>query len=166
MAEGPMSTPRRSWPRSIGTPKMPGGCLAPSNKRHTPRAPRVGGRLEGTLGGAPDGVDPAEVHIRLVEGEDLLVAVEVGRARAGLVGEEAALGVEARRENRRLERHPEVEHVHEGLQDGGRYPGGTGGAERDQTPLLRGDDGWAHAGDEPLAGRERVEAPGVELRLT
>src|SRR5215212_1795222 len=166
MAEGPMSTPRRSWPRSIGTPKMPGGCLAPLNKRHTPRAPRVGRRLKGTLGGTPDGVDPAEVHVRLVEGEDLLVAVEVGRARAGLIGEETALGVEARREDRRLERHPEVEHVHEGLQDGGWYPGGTWGAERDQTSLLGRDDGRAHAGDEPLAGLERVKAFRVELRLT
>src|SRR5215210_344980 len=165
MAEGPMSTPRRSWPRSIGTPKIPGGLLAPSNKRHTPRTPRVGGCFERTLGGAPDGVDPAEVHVRLVEGEDLLVAVEIGRARAGLVGEEVALGVEARGEDRTLERHPEVEYVHQGLQDGGRYPGCAGGAERDQTPFLGGDDGRAHAGDEALSGHERVKALGVELRL-
>src|SRR3712207_1320505 len=103
-----MSTPRLSCPRSMVTPKMPGGFLAPSNKGHAPRAPRVGGRLERTLRGAPDGVDPAEVHVRLLEREDLLVAVEVGRARASLVGEQVPLGVEARREDRRLERHPEV----------------------------------------------------------
>src|SRR5215212_7857951 len=103
MADGPMSTPRRSCPRSIGTPKSPAGFLASSNKRHTSRAPRISGRLEQTLGGAPDGVDPAEVHVRLLEGEELLVAVEVGGARDGLIGEESALGVEARREDRALE---------------------------------------------------------------
>src|SRR5918998_537959 len=111
MAEGPMSTPRLSCPRSIGTPKIPGGLLAPSNKRDTSRAPRVGGGLEGPLGGTPDGVDAAEVHVRLLEGEHLPVAVEVARAGSRLVGEEVALGVEARGEDRGLERHPQVERV-------------------------------------------------------
>src|SRR5215203_2630111 len=160
MAEGPMSTPRRSWPRSIGTPKIPGGLRAPSNKGHTSRAPRVGCGLEGSLRGAPHGVDPAEVHVRLVEGEDLLVTVQVGRAGAGLVGEEGALSVEAWGEDRGLERRPEVEHADQGLQDGRRYPGSAGRAERDQAPLLGGDDGRTHARDEALARVQRVEPLG------
>src|ERR687894_397610 len=126
MAEGPMSTPRRSWPRSIGTPKIPGGFLAPSNKRDTPRAPRVGGGLEGPLRGTPDGVDPAEEHVRFLEGEDLSVGVEVARAGARLVGEEVTLGVKARGKDRGLERHPQVQHVHEDLQDGSRDARGPG----------------------------------------
>src|SRR5215212_4852652 len=107
-----MSTPRRSWPRSIGTPKIPGGLRAPSNNSHTSRAPRIGCGLEGSFRGAPHGVDPAEVHVQSLEGEDLPVAVEVGRPRAGLVSEEVTLCVEARSEYGGLERHPEVEHVH------------------------------------------------------
>src|ERR671910_1054599 len=166
MAEGPMSTPRLSWPRSMGTPRMPGGLRAPSNKGHTPRAPRVGGGLERTLRGAPDGVDPAEVHVRSFEGEYLLVAAEVARGGTRLVGEEPPLGVEARGEDRGLERHPEVEHVHERLQDGGRDAGCPGRAKGYETTLLRGDDGRAHAGDEPLAGLEGVEPFGVELGLS
>src|SRR3712207_9389723 len=101
-----MSTPRRSWPRSIVTPKIPGGLRAPSNKSHAPRAPRVGGGLERPLGRASHSIDPAEVHVRLLEGKYLLVAVQVGRASDDLVGEEVALGVEARGQDCTLERHP------------------------------------------------------------
>src|SRR5215207_948418 len=115
-----MSTPRRSWPRSIGTPKIPTGCR--SGIGCTSRASRVRCGLEEAFRGAPDGVDPAEVHRGFLVGEHLLVAVEVGRAGPGLIGEEVALGVEARGENRALQRHPEVEHVHEGLQYGRRDP--------------------------------------------
>src|SRR5215213_3922019 len=104
MAEGPMSTPRRSWPRSIGTPKIPAGCR--SGKGRASGASRIRRGLEEALRRASDGVDPAEVHRGFLVGEDLLVAVEVGRAGAGLVGEEAALGVEARGEDRALQPHP------------------------------------------------------------
>src|SRR5918998_6138334 len=101
MAEGPMSTPRRSWPRSMGTPKIPTGRRTFSNKRHTPRASRIGRGFEWSLRCAPHGVDPAEVHRGLLVDEHLLVAVEVVRGSAGLVGEEVALGVKAWREDRR-----------------------------------------------------------------
>src|SRR3712207_7544126 len=100
MAEGPMSTPRRSWPRSMGTPKIPAGRRTLSNKRHAPGASRVGGSLEEALCGASDGVDPAEVHRGFLIREHLLVAAEVVRAGAGLIGEEVALGVETRSEDR------------------------------------------------------------------
>src|ERR687894_2464082 len=153
MAEGPMSTPLRSWPRSMGTPKIPAGRRVPSNKRHTPGAPRVGRGLESTLGGSPDGVDPAEVHRGLLVWEHLLVPGEVVGAGAGLVGEEAALGVEARGEDRRLQRHPEVQHVYQRLQDGRRDPGGPRGAEGYEPALLGAEDRRAHAGDQALPRR-------------
>src|ERR671916_1417811 len=125
MAEGPMSTPRRSWPRSMDTPKIAAGRRTLSNKRHAPGASRVGGGLEETLWGAPHGVDPTEVHRGFLVDEHLLVAVEVVRAGAGLVGEEVALGVEARGEDRHLQRHPEIQHVDQRLQDGRGDPGGA-----------------------------------------
>src|SRR5688572_16967119 len=103
MAEGPMSTPRRSWPRSIGTPKIPTGCRACSVIGGASGASRISGCLEETIRGAPDSVDPAEVHRGFLIGEHLLVALEVCRAGAGLVGEEAALGVEARGEDSALQ---------------------------------------------------------------
>src|SRR5919199_6010026 len=118
MAEGPISTPRRSWPRSIGTPNIPTGGRSCSGKSGASGASRICRRLEESLRGAPDRVDPTEVHRGFLVGEDLVVAVEVGGAGAGLVGEEAPLGVEARSEDCALQRHPEVEHVHERLQDG------------------------------------------------
>src|ERR687893_1111040 len=152
MAEGPMSTPLRSWPRSMGTPKIPAGRRVPSNKRHTPGAPRVSRGLESTLGGSPDGVDPAEVHRGLLVWEHLLVPGEVVGAGAGLVGEEAALGVEARGEDRRLQRHPEVQHVDQGLEDSGRDPGGAGRAQGYDAALL-GEDRRTHAGDQALPWR-------------
>src|SRR5215218_3865849 len=108
MAEGPMSTPRRSWPRSIGTPKIPAGRRAPSDKRHAPGASWIGGGLEEALRGTPDGVDPAEVHVGSLEGKNLLVAIQICRAGTGFVGEEVSLGVKARGEDRGLHRHPEV----------------------------------------------------------
>src|SRR5918998_3736108 len=165
MAEGPMPTPRRSWPRSMVTPKIPAGLRALSNKRHAPRASRVGGGLEEPLRGATHGVDPAEVHRGFLVDEHLLVAVEVVRAGAGLVSEEVALGVEARGEDRRLQRHPEVQHVDQGLEYGGGDPGGAGGAQGYDAALL-GKDRWAHAGDQALPWRQRMEAPRVQLRLS
>src|SRR5918999_1831761 len=78
-----MSTPRRSWPRSMGTPKIPTGRRTFSNKRHTPGASRIGRGFEWSLRCAPHGVDPAEVHRGLLVDEHLLVAVEVVRGGAG-----------------------------------------------------------------------------------
>src|SRR5918997_3347972 len=118
MALGPMSTPRRSWPRSIGTPKIPTGWCVLSDKGRAARPAEIRRGLEAAVGGAPDGVDPPEVHVGLVVGEYPLVAFEPGRAGASLVGEEVSLGVEARCQHRFFERHPEVEDVYEGLQDG------------------------------------------------
>src|SRR5918997_4650268 len=164
MAEGPMSTPRRSWPRSMVTPKIPAGLRALSNKRHAPRASRVGGGLEEPLRGATHGVDPAEVHRGFLVDEHLLVAVEVVRAGAGLVGEEVALGMEAWGENRRLQRHPEVQHVDQRLQDGSGDPGGAGRAQGYEAALL-GEDRRAHAGDQAFPGWQRMEAFRVQLRL-
>src|ERR671915_1580374 len=151
-----MSTPRRSWPRSMGTPKIPAGWRSLSNKRHAPGASRVGGGLEETLRGTPHGVDPTEVHRGLLVDEHLLVAVEVVRVGAGLVGEEVALGVEARREDRRLQRHPEVQHVDQGLEYGTRDPRGAGRAQGNDAALL-GEDRRAHAGDQALPWRQRME---------
>src|SRR5919202_6577000 len=158
MAEGPMSTPLRSWPRSMGTPKIPAGRRVLSNIRYTPGAPWVGRGFEGALGGAPHGVDPAEVHRRLLVDEHLLVAVEVVGAGAGLVGEELALGVEARGENGRLKRHPEVQHVDERLQEGCGDPGRAGRPQGNEAAVPRGEDRRAHAGDKTLTRRKRVES--------
>src|SRR5215210_6163378 len=165
MAEGPMSTPRRSWPRSIGTPKIPAGRRVPSHKRHAPGASRIGGGLEGTLRSAPDGVYPAEVHVGSLEGEKLLVRVQVGRASTGFVSEELSLGVKARGEDRGLQRHPEVEDVHEGLQNGGGDPGRAGRAQSYEAAFFRGDDGRAHARDQTFPRLQRVEALGIQFRL-
>src|SRR3712207_3563745 len=165
MAEGPMSTPRRSWPRSMGTPKMPAGCRACSGKGSSPAASRISGCLEEAIRDASDRVDPAEVHRGFLVGEYLLVAVEVCRASTGLVGEEAALRVEARGEDRALQRHPEVEHVHEGLQDSRGDARCPRRAYCYEASLLRSEEGRAHARDQTLPGTQRMEALGIELRL-
>src|SRR3712207_1406665 len=165
MAEGPMSTPRRSWPRSMGTPKIPAGCRACSSKGSAPAASRISGCLEEAIRDTPDRVDPTEVHRGFLVGEYLLVAVEVCRAGAGLVGEESALGVEARGEDSALQRHPEVEHVHEGLQNGRGDARCPRRAYCYEASLLGGDDGRAHARDQTLPGTQRMEALGIELRL-
>src|SRR5215210_9472427 len=163
MALGPMSTPRRSWPRSIGTPKIPTGSR--SNKGGPSRTSRVGRRLEASVRRSPDRVDPAEEHVGGLVGQHALIVVEVRRARAGLVGEEIPLRVEARGEDRILQRHPEVQDVYDRLQYGRRYARGARRPERDDAAVLRGDDGRAHVGDQTLPRRERVEPPGVELWL-
>src|SRR3712207_1611590 len=166
MAEGPMSTPRRSWPRSMGTPKIPAGRRTLSNKRHAPRAARISRSLEEAPCGASDGVDPAEVHRGFLVDEYLLVALQVVRAGAGLVGEEVALGVEARREDRRLQRHPEVEDVDQGLEHGRGDAGRAGRSQGYESALLGGEDRRAHAGDQALPRLERMKASRVQLRLT
>src|ERR687886_1729509 len=108
MALGPMSTPLRSWPRSMGTPNSPTGSR--SNKGSPSRASWVGRRLETSSRRPPDGVDPAEEHVGGLVAEHTLVFVEVGRAGTGFVGEELVLRVEARGEHGLLERHPEIHH--------------------------------------------------------
>src|SRR5215218_3025350 len=165
MAEGPMSTPRRSWPRSIGTPKIPAGRRAPSDKRHAPGGSWIGGGLEEALWGTPDGVDPAEVHVGSLERENLLVPIQISRTGTGFVGEEISLGMKARGEDRGLQRHPDVEHVHQGLQDGGGDPGRPGRAQSYEAAFFRGDDGRAHAGDQTFPRLQRVEALGIQFRL-
>src|SRR5215204_6207002 len=115
MALGPISTPRRSWPRSMGTPKIP-TCSRPfSDKGSPPRTTGVGRRLEASVRRSPDRVDPAEEHVGGLVGQYALVVREVRRARAGLVGEEIPLRVEARGEDRILQRHPEIQDVYDGL---------------------------------------------------
>src|SRR5919112_5276018 len=161
MALGPMSTPRRSWPRSMGTPKIPTGSR--SNKGNPARTSRVSRRLEASVGCSPDRVDPPEEHVGRLVGQHALVFVEIRRTGAGLVGEEIPLRVEARGEDRVLQCHPEVQHVYDRLQYGRGYARGARRPERDDATLLRGDDGRAHVGDQPLPRRERVEPSGVEL---
>src|SRR5215213_2484436 len=156
MALGPMSTPRRSWPRSMGTPKSPTGSRSFSNKGSPSRTSWVGRRLEASVGRPPDGVDPAEVHVGGLVAQHALVAIEAGRVGARLVGEEVVL----------LERHPEIHHVYHRLENGRWYARGARGTERDQAPLLRGDDGRAHVGDQTFPRRQRVEPPGIQLRFT
>src|SRR3954471_12070802 len=130
-----MSTPRRSCPRSIGTPRMstgrrppPGG---PSGKGHATGAAGVGGGLEDALGGATHGVYSAEEHGGLLVGENRLVAGEVGLLRARLVGKEVPLGVQARGADGGREREPVVHNVEEDLHYGGRDARGAGRAQRD-----------------------------------
>src|SRR5215210_5242100 len=170
IADGPMSTPRRSCPRSIGTPSMPTGRLVPPlpgslGEGHPSRAAGIGRRLELPLRGAAHRVDAAEVHVRLVVGEDTAVAGEVPPFRAGLVGEQVALGVDARGVDGRFERHPEIHGVYQRLRYGGGDARSAGGSQRDHIAAGRRHDRRAHAGDETLPGRERVEAPGVQLGL-
>src|SRR5215217_7998220 len=118
-----MSTPRRSWPRSIGTPRTPtGGRTYPgglSSKGHATGASGIGGGLKEAIGGAACGVDPAEEHRGLVVGED------------ALVGEEVALSVQARGSNGGLEREPKDDNIYEVLQDCRGDAGGTGRAQGD-----------------------------------
>src|SRR5919112_5651951 len=114
MALGPMSTPLRSWPRSMGTPKRPTGSRSLSGKGGPSRTSWVGRRLEAPGGRHPDGVDPAEEHVGCLVAEHALVAFEVGCAGAGLVSEEVGLGVETRGQDRLLKRHPEINYVHDG----------------------------------------------------
>src|SRR5215208_6502666 len=163
MALGPISTPRRSCPRYIGTPKIPTGSR--SNKGGPSRTSWVGRRLEASGRWPSDRVDPAEEHVGSLVGKHGLVAFEVRRAGADLVGEEIPLRVESRGVDRGLERHPEIQHVYDRLQYGRRYARGARRPQRDDASLLRGDDGRAHAGDQTLPRHERVEPSWVELGL-
>src|SRR5919112_2119535 len=161
MALGPMSTPRLSWPRSIGTPKIPTGSRSFLDKGGSSRTPRIGRGLEVSDRGAPHGVDPTEEHVDGLVAQHALVVLEVGLAGAGLVGEEVAFRVEARGEDSILERHPEIEYVYDRLEYGRGYARGAGRAERDEAAFLRGYDGWAHVGDQTFTRLERVEPPRV-----
>src|SRR5215212_2790180 len=165
MALGPMSTPRRSCPRSMGTPKIPTGLRLFSDKGGASRTSRVCRRFEASFRRSPDRIDPAEEHVRGLVGQHTLVVVEVRRAGASLVGEEVTLSVEARREYGLFQHHPEIEHVYDRLQYGCGYARGARRPERDDAAFLCGDDGRAHVGDQTLPRRERVEASGVELGL-
>src|SRR5918994_365157 len=143
-----MSTPRRFCPRSIGTPRIPTGRRVPvllSSKGHSTGAPGIGGGLEDALGGSARGVDPTEEH------RGLVVGGEVRLAGSGLVGEEVALGVQARGAYGGLEREPKDDYVYEGLQDRRGYTGGPWRAQRDEISVRRRDDRRAHAGDQTLA---------------
>src|SRR5918998_1162935 len=115
MALGPTSTPRRSCPRSIGTPRTPTGRRAfsgpASGKGHAAGAAGGGGGPGGGGWGVTHGVDPAKEHRGLVVGEYLLVAREIGFLRPGLVGEEATLGVQTRGVDRGFQRQAAVHHV-------------------------------------------------------
>src|SRR5919112_3755995 len=150
-----MSTPRRSWPRSIGTPRTPTGVRLPpgglSSKGHATGASGIGGGLEEAIGGAACGVDPAEEHRGLVIGEDPLVGGEIRLASACLIGEEVALSVQARGSNGGLEREPKDNNIYEGLQDCRGDAGGTGRTQGDDIPVRGRDNGRAHAGDQALA---------------
>src|ERR687889_202008 len=115
MALGPISTPRRSWPRSMGTPKIPTGPLRLSNNGSSSRTTGIGRRLEASVRCSPDRVDPAEEHVGSLVAQHTLVGVEVRRARTGLVGEEIPLRVKARGEDRLLQCLPEIQHVYDGL---------------------------------------------------
>src|SRR5918994_2095841 len=142
-----MSTPRRFCPRSIGTPRIPTGRRVPgvlSSKGHSTGAPGIGGGLEDALGGTTRGVDPTEEHRGLVVGEDPLVGGEVRLTGAGLVGEEATLGVQARGAYGGLKREPKDDHVYKGLQDRRGDTGGTWRAQRDEISVRGRDDRWAH----------------------
>src|ERR671921_690292 len=116
MALGPISTPRRSCPRSMGTPKIPTGLRTSSDKGDTSRTSRVCRRFEASVRSSPDRIDPTEEHVRGLVGQHALVVVEVRRAGAGLVGEEVTLRVKAWREDRLFQRHPEIQHVYDRLQ--------------------------------------------------
>src|SRR5215210_2310646 len=126
MALGPMSTPLLSWPRSMGTPKIPTGARPFSNIGGPPRTTGIGRRLEASVWCAPDRVDAAEEHVGGLVGQHALVVGEVRRARAGLVGEEIPFRVETWGEDRVLQRHTEIQHVYDGLQDGRGYARGAG----------------------------------------
>src|SRR5215217_3538168 len=148
MALGPISTPRRSWPRSIGTPKIPIGPRPFSNNSGPSRTTGVGRRLEASVRGSPDRVDPPEKHVGGLVAQHTLVVVEVRRARTGLVGKEIPLRVKARGEYRALQRHSEIQHVYDRLQYCRRYARGARRPKRDDATLLRGDDGRTHVGDQ------------------
>src|SRR5215208_2940871 len=115
MALGPMSTPRRSWPRSIGTPKIPTGLRPFSNNGSSSRTTGIGRRLEASVRSSPDRVDPAEEHVGGLVAQHAFIGIEVRYARTGLVGEEISLRVEARGEDSVLQRHPEIQNIYERL---------------------------------------------------
>src|ERR671910_1736250 len=115
MALGPISTPRRSWPRSIGTPKIATGPRPCSNNGGSSRTTGIGRRLEASVRCLPDRVDPAEEHVGGLVAQHTLVVVEIRCAGTGLVGEEIPLRVEARRENSVLQRHPEIQNIYDRL---------------------------------------------------
>src|SRR5215210_4894180 len=115
MALGPMSTPCRSWPRSIGTPKIPTGLRTFSSNGCSSRTSGIGRRLEASVRWSPDRIDPAEEHVGGLVGQHALVGVEVRCAGAGFVGEEIPLRVEARGEDSILQRHLEIQNIYDRL---------------------------------------------------
>src|ERR671912_576538 len=121
MALGPISTPLRSWPRSMGTPKIPTGPRPFSNNVSPSQTSGIGPRLEASVRCASDRVDPAEEHVGCLVAQHTFVGVEVRCAGAGFVSEEISLRMEARGENGVLQRHPEIQNVYDRLQYGRRY---------------------------------------------
>src|SRR5215204_4035303 len=104
MALGPISTPRRSWPRSISTPKIPTGLRPFSNNGSSSRTTGIGRRLEASVRCSSDRVDPAEEHVGGLVGQHALVSVEIHCAGTGLVGEDSV-----------LQRHPEIQNIYDRL---------------------------------------------------
>src|ERR671910_3364564 len=105
MALGPISTPLRSWPRSIGTPKIPTGPRPFSNNGSPSRTSGIGRRLEASVRCSSDGVDPSEEHVGCLVAQHTFVGVEVRCAGAAFVGEEIPLRVETRGEDSILQGH-------------------------------------------------------------
>src|SRR4028119_1684990 len=91
MALGPIPTPRRPWPRSMGTPKIPTGWRPFSGKGDPPGSPRVRRRLEPSLRRQPDGVDAAEEQVGLLVGEHAPEAPQVGGPAPVLAGAQGTL---------------------------------------------------------------------------
>src|ERR671910_2155454 len=166
MALGPIPTPRLSWRRSMGTPKMPTGPRPFSSNGSPSRTTGIGPRLEASVRCTSDRVDPAEEHVGCLVAQHALIRVEVCCAGAGLVGEEIPLRVKSRGQNGVLQSHPEIQNVYDRLKDGRRYARGSRRPERDVAALLGGDDRRAHVGDQTLPWYERVEPSGVELGFT
>src|SRR5918994_4110063 len=115
MALGPISTPLRSWPRSMGTPKIPTGPRPFSNNVSPSRKSGIGRRLEASVRCTSDRVYPAEEHVGCLVAQHALISVEVCCAGAGLVGEEIPLRVKSRGQDSVLQSHPEIQNVYHRL---------------------------------------------------
>src|ERR687894_198776 len=115
MALGPRSTPLRSCPRSIGTPKIPTGPRPFSNNGSPSRTSGIGRRLEASVRCSSDSVDPAEEHVGCLVAEHAFVAGEVSCAGACFVSEEISLRVKAWGEDSVLQYQSEIQNVDDRL---------------------------------------------------
>ena len=117
----------------------------------------------------PPVVEQHAVHAAGYAGDDLQLVAHGAQPPAGRLGDAwfdlqfLPLSPDARRFDRLLQRHAEVDDVDDRLQHGGEDARATGRAERHERPAILQDDRRRHAAEHALAGRDGVGVAGVRV---